>query len=92
MQSGGGRHRLTCSASVFVGLPISLSGMPTIALATYASLPKLYPDEHPLIEALVSLGVNAVPAVWDDPSVEWARFDGVIICASLDRRKEQCSC
>jgi hypothetical protein len=40
--------------------------MPSIALATYAALPELAPDDQLLIGALASLGVRAVPAVWDD--------------------------
>src|SRR5688500_165047 len=58
--------------------------MPSIALATYATLPELAPDERPLIDELASLGVRAVPAVWDDASVTWTEFDGVVIRSCWD--------
>ena len=59
-------------------LPL-IFGMPAIALATYAALPALYPDEHLLVDALTSLGIRAEPAVWDDPSVSWENYDAVIV-------------
>lgn len=58
--------------------------MPAIALATYAALPGLAADEHPLIEALAAHGIRAVPAVWDDPAVDWDDFAGVIIRSCWD--------
>lgn len=58
--------------------------MPSIALATYAALPMLAPDEPPLIAALDALGIAAAPAVWDDPAVEWARFDAAVIRSCWD--------
>ena len=53
--------------------------MPAIALATAPTLPELPPDEHPLIERLVALGVRATPVVWDDPSIAWNEFDAVVV-------------
>jgi len=58
--------------------------MPAIALATYASLPGCAADEHPLIECLAALGVRARGAVWDDPSIPWHEFDGVIVRSCWD--------
>jgi len=58
--------------------------MPAIALATYASLPGGAADEQPLIECLAALGVRARPAVWDDPSVSWREFDGVVVRSCWD--------
>jgi len=58
--------------------------MPAIALATYASLPALAHDEHPLIECLAALGVRACAEVWDDPSVAWREYDGVIVRSCWD--------
>lgn len=58
--------------------------MPTIALVTYARLPELALDERPLIAALATLGVVAVPTVWDDPSVVWGRFDAAVIRSCWD--------
>jgi hypothetical protein len=58
--------------------------MPSIALATYAALPALATDEHPLVDELAALGVRAVPAVWDDATVAWNNFDAVIIRSCWD--------
>jgi glutathione synthase/RimK-type ligase-like ATP-grasp enzyme len=58
--------------------------MPAIALATYAPLPGLAPDEQPLIECLATLDVRACAAVWDDPSVAWHEYDGVVVRSCWD--------
>ena len=66
-----------------VGIPLSF-GMPTIALVTYASLPALADDEHPLITSLARLGIQAEPTVWDDASIDWSRFDAAVIRSCWD--------
>jgi len=66
-----------------VGIPLSF-GVPTIALVTYASLPALADDEHPLITSLGRIGIQAAPAVWDEPSVDWSRFDVAVIRSCWD--------
>jgi glutathione synthase/RimK-type ligase-like ATP-grasp enzyme len=58
--------------------------MPAIALATYASLPALASDEHPLIESLAALGVRACAEVWDDSAVAWREYDGVVVRSCWD--------
>ena len=58
--------------------------MPRVALATCAELPVLDADEPLLLDALSQLGVNGEPAVWDDPDVEWAGYDLVVIRATWD--------
>jgi len=58
--------------------------MPAIALATYASLPALADDEHPLIECLAALGVDACAEVCDDSSVAWREYDGVVVRSCWD--------
>lgn len=55
-----------------------------VALATYAAAPHLAPDDQLLIPALASLGVEGVPAVWSDASIDWGRFDGVVIRSCWD--------
>lgn len=55
-----------------------------IALATSANLPDLIPDEAPLREAFARLGVEAPPAVWSDPGVDWGSFDAVLIRTTWD--------
>jgi len=58
--------------------------MPTIALVTYASLPELANDEQPLISSLARLGLHAEPAVWDEASIDWSRFDAAVIRSCWD--------
>ena len=55
-----------------------------VALATYAAAPDLAPDDQLLVPALASLGVESVPAVWSDASIDWARCDGVVIRSCWD--------
>ena len=55
-----------------------------IALATCAALPDLDPDDQLVLEPLRALGVEAVPAVWDDPAVDWASFDLVVVRDTWD--------
>jgi hypothetical protein len=50
-----------------------------VAIATCAALPEGYDDDHPLAEALA-----ADFAVWDDPAVDWGRFDRVIVRSPWD--------
>ena len=62
-----------------------------VALVTCATLPELDPDDQPLIDQLAALGVRAMPAVWNDTSVEWDGFDLVVVRNTWDypaRRKE----
>ena len=61
-----------------------MSSRPTIALVTCATLPELDPDDRLLIEPLRAAGVAAVPAVWDDATVDWAGFDLVVIRNTWD--------
>ena len=53
-------------------------------MATYAQLPELAFDERPLIDALATRGVRAVPAVWDDARIDWKKFDAVVIRSCWD--------
>ena len=55
-----------------------------IAIATCSALPGGYDDDQPLAEALRSLGASAAFAVWDDPAVEWERFDRVVVRSPWD--------
>ena len=47
-------------------------------------MPDLDDEGRLLIEALDSVGVAARPAVWDDPAVDWADFDLVVIRLTWD--------
>jgi hypothetical protein len=58
--------------------------VPSIALLTCARLPRLADDEHPLLDALATRGIRAEPAVWDDPRVDWSRFDAAVVRSVWD--------
>ena len=57
---------------------------PRIALATSSEYPGLFSDDEPLRAALLALGAVPVPAVWDDPSVDWAAYDLVVVRSTWD--------
>lgn len=52
--------------------------MTRVALATCKEFPDLEEPERLLIPPLADLGVTAVPAVWDDTTVDWSGFDLVV--------------
>jgi hypothetical protein len=55
-----------------------------IAVATCRSAPALDEDGPLLLAVLDAAGADAVPAVWDDASVDWAGFDGVLVRSTWD--------
>ena len=58
--------------------------MPRVALATAATWPDLDADSALLVPALAALGVDAEPAVWDDPAVDWSTYDLVVVRSTWD--------
>ena len=58
--------------------------MRTVALATCAEVPELDEDGPALVAALRERGVEPVAAVWDDPAVDWARFELVVLRSTWD--------
>jgi hypothetical protein len=65
--------------------------IPRIAFVTCASLPDLDPDDRLAISELRRHGCAVVPAVWDDPAVDWAAFDLAVLRTPWDyppRREE----
>ncbi|MGH8827937.1 MAG: ATP-grasp domain-containing protein [Jiangellaceae bacterium] len=58
--------------------------MPRVAMVTCAELPDLDADERLVIPHLRDLGVDAVPAVWDDAGVDWSLFDLAVIRSPWD--------
>ncbi len=60
------------------------SGRLRIGVATCRAAPDLDEDGPMLLAALEAAGADAVPAVWDDPDVEWAGFDGVLVRSTWD--------
>ena len=56
-----------------------------VALATCRDVPGLLDDEGRLLrDRLRSLGVDAEPAVGDDPDVAWASYDLVLVRSTWD--------
>jgi glutathione synthase/RimK-type ligase-like ATP-grasp enzyme len=55
-----------------------------IALLTCENLPGLSPADQQLIPLLANHNIKAVPAVWDDKSIEWTHFDYLIFRNTWD--------
>ena len=56
--------------------------MPRLAFAVDAGFESLGGEAELLLPAMAALGIHAEAAVWDDPSVDWAGFDGVVVKAT----------
>ena len=57
---------------------------PTVALVTCAEVPDLDPDDRLLLNPLAGQGIHVTAAVWDDPTVDWASFDLVVLRSTWD--------
>jgi glutathione synthase/RimK-type ligase-like ATP-grasp enzyme len=57
---------------------------PQIALATCEELPDLDPDDQPLVGFFQEIGIEATPAIWSDPTINWAAFDHIIVRNTWD--------
>lgn len=62
-------------------LPVPLSPVmkKRIGLVTCEELPNLQVSDQTLIPLIEARGWSAVPVIWDDPSVDWSRFDQLLI-------------
>jgi glutathione synthase/RimK-type ligase-like ATP-grasp enzyme len=58
--------------------------MPEVLLATFNLLPDGEPGGEALVPALAARGVDARWAVWDDPGVDWAAADLVVVRSTWD--------
>lgn len=58
--------------------------MSIVALATCREFPILDHEDRLLLPALADLGIEAVPAVWTDESIDWSCFDAVVIRETWD--------
>ena len=56
----------------------------SVALATAAAAGGLDEDMLPLLAALAARDLVACEAVWDDPAVDWGRFDAVVVRSTWD--------
>jgi glutathione synthase/RimK-type ligase-like ATP-grasp enzyme len=55
-----------------------------IALVTSEELPRLEPDSQLLLPALRDRGIEAVPVVWTDESVDWGSFEVIVVRSPWD--------
>lgn len=55
-----------------------------VALVTCEALANLYEDDRLLVEALAGIGIDSVPAVWSDASIDWKSFDALIMRSPWD--------
>jgi hypothetical protein len=55
-----------------------------VAFATCREYLDLDPDDRLLIDPLDALGTDIEAAVWNDPSVDWDRYDAVILRSTWD--------
>jgi glutathione synthase/RimK-type ligase-like ATP-grasp enzyme len=55
-----------------------------LTLATSAVIPGIHPDDVYLVTSLKRLGIEATACVWNDPSVDWSRFDAVLMRTTWD--------
>ena len=58
--------------------------MPSFTFVTYAGMPDLDPDDRLALDLLKERGFDVATAVWDDPSVDWAKGGNVIIRSTWD--------
>jgi glutathione synthase/RimK-type ligase-like ATP-grasp enzyme len=62
-----------------------------LAIATSAMYPGVYPDDVYFVEVLERLGIQVVPCIWNDPTVDWAAFDAVLVRTVWDYFKHYAS-
>lgn len=55
-----------------------------LAIATSSMIPEIHPDDAHLAASLQGLGVETVACVWNDPTVDWSRYDAVLIRSTWD--------
>jgi len=55
-----------------------------VALVTSDLFPDLYEDDHPLRDALIERGAAVDTPCWDDPGVDWAGYDLVVLRSTWD--------
>jgi len=55
-----------------------------LALATCAHLPGVHPDDAHLADSLQRLGIEPTACIWNDPAVDWSRFDAVLMRTTWD--------
>jgi hypothetical protein len=59
------------------------------AFATWSGLPEGSPDDLGMGRELTERGHVVLPAVWDDPGVDWGSFDVVVIRSTWDYNRRR---
>ncbi len=62
----------------------STRGKPRVALVTCTELADLDDDDRLVVAPLAARGIAAEPVVWDDPTVDWARYDLAVLRSPWD--------
>ncbi|MGC4805939.1 ATP-grasp domain-containing protein [Micromonospora sp. DT233] len=62
----------------------STRGEPRVALVTSVGHRDLEPDDRLLLAPLADRGVGVDAPIWDDPAVDWARYDLVVLRSPWD--------
>ncbi|AIF48894.1 ATP-grasp domain-containing protein [Dyella japonica] len=55
-----------------------------LAIATSSMIPDIHPDDAHLATSLQRLGIETVACVWNDPRVDWTRYDAVLMRSTWD--------
>jgi glutathione synthase/RimK-type ligase-like ATP-grasp enzyme len=58
-----------------------------VLLATFALMPEGEPDGHHLTAALTARGIDSAWVRWDDPAVDWAAADIVVVRSTWDYQR-----
>lgn len=62
-----------------------------LAIATSVAEPEIHPDDKYLAASLKGLGVETIACIWNDPAVDWTKFDAVLIRSIWDYFKHYAS-
>lgn len=55
-----------------------------LAVATSVIIPGIHPDDNHLMASLRRLSIEPTACIWNDPRVDWAAFDAVLIRSTWD--------
>ena len=61
-----------------------MSSAARIAFVTWRELPGLNADDRRAAAALADLGLHTDAVCWDDPAVDWRRYDAVVLRSTWD--------
>ena len=61
--------------------------MRSVALITYSNRPELSPSDQTLLNPLKQRGIQPVPAIWNDTTIDWQQFDALILRSCWDYYK-----